>query len=481
MCGIIGVAGTEEASAEIYLGLVHLQHRGQDACGIITCDADSGEVYRVKDIGMVSEVLNEAKVKALKGKIGIGHTRYPTVGVGDRREVQPFFVKRPDGIGLAFNGNIVNYPMLKKKLREEKRVYLTSNSDAEVMLQIFADEYEKGTGVESKFNAVRKVYEEAIGGYSVVIVIANKGVLAFKDPNGIRPLVMGEKQLNGRKSYAFASESTALTIQGYNSITDLKPGEAVFADSNGNMQRRTIKADKPAPCVFEWVYFSTVESTIEGKSVYEVRKNLGEQLAEKIKRKWPDLEIDLVMPVPDTSRPAANSLARALGVPYEEGLIKNRYIGRTFIMPVQKMRDEAVKLKLKPVDVTIRGKKVMVVDDSIVRGTTSRRIVKLLRESGAKKVYFVSTFPPIISPCFYGIDFQHAEELIAANRSIEEVEKEIGADKLIYMDVEGLEKALGTRQLCTACVTEKYPTSVEHTKELAELRKTHQAQITKKC
>ncbi len=481
MCGIIGVAGTEEAAAEIYLGLVHLQHRGQDACGIITCDADSGEVYRVKDIGMVSEVLNEAKVKALKGKIGIGHTRYPTVGVGDRREVQPFFVKRPDGIGLAFNGNIVNYPLLKKKLREEKRVYLTSNSDAEVMLQIFADEYEKGTGVESKFNAVRKVYEEAIGGYSVVIVIANKGVLAFKDPNGIRPLVMGEKQINGRKSYAFASESTALTIQGYNSITDLKPGEAVFADSNGNMQRRSIKADKPAPCVFEWVYFSTVESTIEGKSVYEVRKNLGEQLAEKIKRKWPDLEIDLVMPVPDTSRPAANSLARALGVPYEEGLIKNRYIGRTFIMPVQKMRDDAVKLKLKTVDVTIRGKKVMVVDDSIVRGTTSRRIVKLLLESGAKKVYFVSTFPPIISPCFYGIDFQHAEELIAANRSIEEVEKEIGADKLIYMDVEGLEKSLGTRQLCTACVTEKYPTSVEHTKELAELRKTHQAQITKKC
>ncbi len=477
MCGIIGVAGTEEAAAEIYLGLVHLQHRGQDACGIITCDTSTGEVYRVKDIGMVSEVLNEAKVKALKGNIGIGHTRYPTVGVGDRREVQPFFVKRPDGIGLAFNGNIVNYPLLKKKLREEKRVYLTSNSDAEVMLQIFADEYEKGTEAESKFNAVRKVYEEAIGGYSAVIVIANKGVLAFKDPNGIRPLVMGEKQINGKKSHAFASESAALTIQGYNNLSDLKPGEAVFADGKGNVQRRILKADKPAPCVFEWVYFSTVESVIEGRSVYEVRKNLGEQLAEKIKRKWPDLEVDFVMPVPDTSRPAANALARELGVPYEEGLIKNRYIGRTFIMPVQKMRDEAVKLKLKPVDVTINGKKVMVVDDSIVRGTTSRRIVKLLRESGAKKVYFVSTFPPIISPCFYGIDFQHAEELIAASRSIDEVEKEIGADKLVYMDVEGLEKALGTKNLCTACLTEKYPTTVEHTKELAELRKTHQAKM----
>ncbi len=477
MCGIMGVAGTDEAAAEIYLGLVHLQHRGQDACGIITCDTATGEVYRVKDVGMVSDVLTEAKVKSLKGNIGIGHTRYPTVGVGDRREVQPFFVKKPDGIGLAFNGNIVNYPLLKKKLREERRVYLTSNSDAEAMLQIFADEYEKASGLESKFNAVKKVYEEVIGGYAVVIVIANKGVLAFKDPNGIRPLIMGEKQVNGNKSYAFASESTALTIQGYNNLSDLKPGEAVFADSNGNLHRKIIQAEKPAPCVFEWVYFSTVESVIEGKSVYEVRKNLGEQLAEKIKRKWPDLEIDLVMPVPDTSRPAANALARALGIPYEEGLIKNRYIGRTFIMPVQKMREDAVKLKLKPVDVTIRGKKVMVVDDSIVRGTTSRRIVQLLRNSGAKKVYFVSTFPPIISPCFYGIDFQHAEELIAASRTIEEVEKEIGADRLVYMDVEGLEKALGTKELCTACVTNNYPTSVEHTKELAELRKSHQAQM----
>ncbi len=477
MCGIIGVAGTEEAAAEVYLGLLHLQHRGQDACGITTCDTATGEVYRVKDIGLVSEVFDEEKVKALKGNIGIGHTRYPTVGIGDRREVQPFFLKKPGGIGLAFNGNIVNYPLLKKKLREEKRVYLTSNSDAEVLLQIFADEYEKGSGVESKFNAVKKVHEEAIGGYAVVVVIADKGVLAFKDPNGIRPLIMGEKQVKGKTSYAFASESTALTIQGYNNLTDLKPGEAVFVDGKGNIHRKIIKADKQAACVFEWVYFSTVESVIEGKSVYQVRKNLGEQLAEKIKRKWPDLEIDLVMPVPDTSRPAANALARALGVPYEEGLIKNRYIGRTFIMPVQKMRDDAVKLKLKPVDVTIRGKNVMVVDDSIVRGTTSRRIVKLLRDSGAKKVYFVSTFPPIISPCFYGIDFQHAEELIAAKRTIDDVEKEIGADKLIYMDVEGLEKAVGLKGLCTACVTEKYPTTVEHTKELAELRKNHQAQM----
>ncbi len=481
MCGIFGVAGSKEASSEIYLGLMHLQHRGQDATGITTCNVESGEVYRVKDVGLVSEVFNEENINSLKGTIGIGHTRYPTVGVGDRGEVQPFFVKKPDGLGLAFNGNIVNYPLLKKKMKEEGRVYLTSNSDAEVMLQIFADEYEKSTGMDSVFNAVKKVHDEVIGGYAVIMIIAEKGILAFKDQNGIRPLVMGEKDVNGKKSYAFASESIALTIQGYNNITDLKPGEAVFAGNNGDIQRRIIDADKAASCVFEWVYFSTVESTIDGKPVYEIRKKLGQVLAEKITRKWPDLEIDAVMPVPDTSRSAANSLAKVLGVPYEEGLIKNRYVGRTFIMPAQKMRDNAVKLKLKPVESVIKGKNVMIVDDSIVRGTTSKRIVKLAHDSGAKKVYFVSTFPPITSPCFYGIDFQRSEELIASNKTIDEVEKELGADKLIYMDVGGLENALGTKELCTGCLTEKYPTSTKHVKELAELRREHQAKISEGC
>jgi len=478
VCGIFGVAGSSEAASEIYLGLIHLQHRGQDATGIITCDIETGEVARTKDVGLVAEVLNEENISKLKGSIGIGHTRYPTIGVGDIREVQPFFVKKPDGIGLAFNGNIVNYPMLKKKLRE-RRVYLTSNSDAEVLLQIFADEYEKNDGIEGVFTSVKKLFDEVIGGYAVVMVIANKGVLAFKDPNGIRPLVVGEKQLNGKKVVAFASESIALTIQGYKKFRDLKAGEIVFATNDGEMHSRSYPADKVNPCVFEWVYFSTVESVIEGKPVYEVRKKLGIALAEKVKRKWPNLKIDLVMPVPDTSRPAANALAVALGVPYEEGLVKNRYIGRTFIMPGQKVRENAVKLKLKPIESTIRGKDIMIVDDSIVRGTTSKRIVQLLRDSGAKSVYFVSTFPPIISPCYYGVDFQHREELIASGRTIKEIEKEIGADKLIYMDVEGLEKALETKELCTACVTEKYPTSLKHADELTELRREHQAQVSK--
>ena len=255
MCGIFGVAGSRETAAEIYTGLVHLQHRGQDATGIITCETETGEVYRTKDVGLVSEVFSNQKVKSLKGNIGIGHTRYPTVGVGDRKEVQPFFVKKPDGIGLAFNGNLVNYITLKKKLKEEKRVNLTSNSDAEAMLQIFADEYEKDGSLEGIYNAVKKVNDEVIGGYSVVIVIANKGVLAFRDPNGIRPLIMGEKQLKGRKSYAFSSESIALTIQGYNNLSDLLPGEAAFADSKGNIHRKTLQKEKT--CALRFLNGST--------------------------------------------------------------------------------------------------------------------------------------------------------------------------------------------------------------------------------
>lgn len=484
MCGIFAVIGAENAAAELYVGLVHLQHRGQDASGMITFDfnePDSG-IKISKDVGFVSTVFNDAKLQTVNGQMGIGHTRYPTVGVGDVKEVQPFFNRYPDGVGLAFNGNIVNYPVLKEKLRK-RRVYLSSNSDAEVLLEIFGASYGKGgdEGPEAVFSAVGEVHQEAIGGYSVVAIIANKGIAAFRDPNGIRPLLMGEKKANGRKSYAFASESIALGIQGYENISDLKPGEAVYVDKALNVHRKIVKAGEPAPCVFEHVYFSTVESVYEGKPVYEVRKNLGQELAAKVRKHWPDIHVDIVIPVPDTSRTAANSLAKALGVPYEEGLIKNRYIGRTFIMPVQKLRENAMKLKLKPIESVIKGKNIMVVDDSIVRGTTSKRIVELLRESGAKKVYFLSTFPPIRNPCYYGIDFQRKEELIANGKTIDEIEKEIGADRLIYMDVEGLQRAVGTTKMCTACVTGEYPTTTEHTSELTELRKKHIAQITSKC
>ena len=480
MCGIFGVAGSQNVVKDICMGLMRLQHRGQDACGITTFDKETDQVYRLKDIGLVSEILSQKKIEFMKGNMGIGHTRYPTVGVGDKKEVQPFFSKKPDGISLAFNGNLVNYPLLKKKLEREERIYFTSNSDAEVLLEIFSKAYENSSENENFFDAAKKVQEEVVGGYSVVIMISNRGVLAFKDPNGIRPLCIGEKEIDGKKVHAFSSESTALRMQDYKNITDLEPGEAVFADDKGNLKRKILESKNPAPCVFEWVYFSAVDSVIEGKSVYQTRKKLGEQLAEKVK-KIPDLDIDLVMPVPDTSRPAAYALAVALGVPYEEGLIKNRYVARTFIMPAQKVRENAVKLKMKPIESVIKGKKIMIVDDSIVRGTTSRLIVNLLRDSGAEKIYFASTFPPIISPCYYGIDFQRNEELIASSKSNKEIAEELGADELIYMDIEGLEKALGTEQFCRGCTSEKYPTSLENSKELSELRKKHLEETSRNC
>ena len=481
MCGIFGVIGSENAAAEIYIGLMHLQHRGQDAAGILTTDfRNGGSMNMVKERGLVANVFDEEKLRQLKGSAGIGHTRYPTIGVASKKEAQPFFLQYPDGIGMAFNGNIVNYPSLKKYLRDKKRRYLMSDSDAEVMLNLFASEYLKESGTKSFFDSVAYLQKELVGAYSVVGMIANKGIFAFKDPNGIKPLIMGKKEYNGKTCYAFASESIALTIQGYNELRDLKPGEVVFIDKKLKVYSKVLNEKKHAHCVFEWVYFSTVESEIEDMPVYIARSKLGEELANKVKRLWPDLEIDLVIPIPDTSRPAANSLAYKLGIPYGEGLVKNRYVGRTFIMPVQKSREYALDLKLKPIDAMLKGKKVMVVDDSIVRGSTSKKIVKLLRASGVKKVYFLSTFPPIRYPCYYGIDFQREEELIAHNKKIKEIEKEIGADKLIYMDVESLKNCIGT-ELCTACVTGDYPTSIGEAKNLQNLRRKHIKRMVRAC
>jgi amidophosphoribosyltransferase len=479
MCGIFGVSGSDNAAAELYFGMLHLQHRGQDAAGMVVYDRRKGARI-IREKGFVSEIFTQKKISSLTGRMGIGHTRYPTVGVNSVEEVQPFFVHHPDGIALAFNGNVVNYPILKDRLRKEKRVYLSSSCDAEALLHIFAEEYGKKKGVKAVFGAVSRVYEEVVGGYAVVAMIAGKGVLAFKDPNGIRPLLVGERK-NGRTTYAFSSESIALSIQGYSKIRDLKPGEAIFVDVSGKMHAKVLRQEKHTPCVFEWVYFSTVESTLEGQAVYTVRERLGQELAKKVQKLWPNMEIDLVIAVPDTSRPAANSLANSLGLPYGEALVKNRYVGRTFIMPTQKIREEALALKMKPIEPMIKGKRIMVVDDSIVRGTTSKRIVQLLRNSGAKKVYLLSTYPPIRNPCFYGIDFQSREDLIAHNRKIKEIEREIGADKLIYMDIQALKRAVGRDSLCMACVTGEYPTDISSSVQLAKMRKADLAKVQPKC
>ena len=468
MCGIFGAVGNRNIVEDIYIGMMHLQHRGQDAAGMAVYDNERHYVHIVKDNGYVDAVMNDARKRDVQGTIGIGFTRYPTVGTGSVEEVQPFFLQHPDGIALAFNGNIVNYLSQKKRLLKNRR-YLTSNCDAEVLLHVFADEYAKKDSNHSFFKAVKKVYSKIVGAYSVVGMIADKGVFAFRDPKGIRPLIMGQN--NG--AIAFASESNALINQGYHDLRSIMPGEAVFVDKKLHVDLRIIETSKHAHCIFEWVYFSAAESTIENKPVYTVRENLGKELAKKVRRMWPGLKPDLVIPVPDTSRPAASALATALKVPYGEGLVKNRYIGRTFIMPTQRIREHAMSLKLKPIETMIRGKKIMVVDDSIVRGTTSKKIIKLLREAGAKEVYFLSTFPPIRNPCYYGIDFQHREDLIAHDKTIPQIEKEIGADRLIYMDKEGLQRAAGIQDLCMACVTGKYVTPIKEATNLEKLRKQH--------
>ncbi len=473
MCGVFGVIGSRNAAAELYIALTHQQHRGQDAAGIATSDS-SGKLNILRDKGLAVDVFTEERIKKLGGFMGIAHNRYPTAGYGDLAECQPFFLDK-EGVGMAFNGNIVNYPYMKKKLESQGTKFF-SHSDGELLLYAFTEAYERS----GFFPAVKEIQETLIGGYSVVGIVEGQGIFAFKDPNGIRPLLFGKRVSNSETSYAFASESIALTIEGYGSIRDLKAGEAVFIGKDLNMESRIVVARQPSPCVFEFVYFSTVESTLEGIPVYDARRRLGKVLAEKVMKEHPDLEIDVIIPVPDTSRPAADSMAKSLGIPIEEGLVKNRYIGRTFIMPTQKIRENALKLKLKPIESVIRGKKVMVVDDSIVRGTTSKRIIQLLRDFGAVKVYLLSTFPPIRHPCLYGIDFTSEKELIAHERTIEEIEKEIGADKLIYMEPEALKEAIGLPNICMACVTGVYPTPTMHASEMQEQRQKDYARISGK-
>ncbi len=473
MCGIFAVIGSSQAAAELYIALTHQQHRGQDASGIVTSNG-SGKLNVLRGKGIAVDIFSEADIRSLDGFMGIAHNRYPTAGCGDVNECQPFF---EGNTGIAFNGNIVNYPSLKKQMESSGRSFF-SGSDGELLLYAFSDLYKK----HGFFSAVKTIQETFVGGYSVVGVIDGKGIFAFKDSNGIRPLVMGSrKDMDGKKSYAFASESIALSIEGYNSIRDLDNGEAVFISADLKVESKVVVAKERTPCVFEFVYFASVESMLEGLPVYGVRRGLGKALAGKVREKWPGIDVDVVIPVPDTSRPAAVSLAQNLGVPYEEGLVKNRYIGRTFIMPSQKIRDTALKLKLKPIESVIRGKKVMVVDDSIVRGTTSKRMVRLLRDFGANKVYLLSTFPPIRHPCFYGIDFTNEKELIACGKTIDEVEKEIGADRLVYMDPEALKDVVGLKGLCMACITGIYPTSTDDSKEMQEQRQKDYEEMKMRC
>jgi amidophosphoribosyltransferase len=446
MCGIVGVVSHQPVNQLLYDALLLLQHRGQDAAGIATNHSSMFSMHKAN--GLVRDVFRTRNMRSLAGSSGIGHCRYPTAGSSSEEEAQPFYVNAPFGITLAHNGNLTNWEQLKEEMFKNDRRHINTDSDSEVLLNVLAHEIHQATSgllldPEAIFKAVKVLMRRVRGGYAAVAQIAGVGLLAFRDPNGIRPLCLGINESEQGVEYMIASESVALEGMGFRFVRDVAPGEAIFIDADKQLHAQQC-ADNPQlqPCVFEFVYLARPDSVIDGASVYATRLKMGEYLADKIKREIPDGEIDVVMPIPDSSRPAAIQLALRLGVEYREGFIKNRYIGRTFIMPGQAARKKSVRQKLNAIGDEFKGKNVLLVDDSIVRGTTSREIVQMARDSGAKKVIFASAAPPVIYPNVYGIDMPTRDELIAHGRTVEEVCKEITADYLVYQDIDALKKSI---------------------------------------
>jgi amidophosphoribosyltransferase len=443
MCGILGVVAKNQVNQLLYDGLLVLQHRGQDAAGIVT--AEGATFHMHKGGGMVRDVFRTRNMRSLLGACGIAHTRYPTAGSAwSAAESQPLYVNSPFGIVLGHNGNLTNAGQLKSELFRQDLRHVNTNSDSEVLLNVLAHELQEAAAnykldAATIFAAVSGVHRRCRGAYAVLAMIAGYGLLAFRDPYGIRPLVFGKLENEHGTEYLFASESVALDALGYELVRDVAPGEAILIDEDGHFYAQQC-APNPTlnPCIFEYVYLARPDSVMDGISVYETRLRMGESLADKIKREHGDLEIDVVIPIPDSSRPSAMQLANRLNLQYREGFIKNRYIGRTFIMPGQAIRRKSVRQKLNAIGMEFKGKNVLLVDDSIVRGTTSREIVTMAREAGARKVFFASAAPPVRFPNVYGIDMPTREELIANGRTIEEVAQEIGADRLIYQDLDAL-------------------------------------------
>jgi len=447
MCGILGVVAQSPANQILYDGLLVLQHRGQDAAGIATMDGNTFHMH--KGNGLVRDVFRTRNMRAMPGNAGIAHVRYPTAGSAvDHNEAQPFYVNSPFGIVLGHNGNLTNTEQLQQELFLEDRRHVNTNSDSEVLLNVLAHELQEKAkkyrlDVNTIFAAVSGVHRRCRGAYAVVAMIAGYGLLAFRDSYGIRPLVIGCNQTAHGMEYLVASESVALDTLGFKFLRDIAPGEAVFIDFDGNFHSQQC-AENPTlnPCIFEYVYLARPDSVIDGISVYETRLYMGEYLADKITREWTEMDVDVVIPIPDSSRPSALQLANRLGIPFREGFVKNRYIGRTFIMPGQAMRKKSVRQKLNAIGVEFKGKNVLLVDDSIVRGTTSREIVQMARDAGARKVYFASAAPPVRFPNVYGIDMPSRHELIATGRTDDEICREIGADRLVYQDLDDLKAAV---------------------------------------
>ena len=447
MCGIVGVVSNGPVNQLLYDALLLLQHRGQDAAGIAT---ELGKNFSMhKGSGLVRDVFRTRNMRDLTGNSGIAQVRYPTAGsAGNSQEAQPFYVNAPFGITLAHNGNLTNNEQLKDEMFRIDRRHINTESDSEVLLNVLAHELQNATAGYSLdpsavFKAVSGLHKRVRGAYAVVAQIAGYGVLAFRDPFGIRPLVFGERESDDGREYLVASESVALQGMGFQMVRDVAPGEALFIDIDGVLHTRQC-ADRPQlnPCIFEYVYLARPDSVMDGISVYAARLRMGETLAAKIRHEIPFGDIDVVMPIPDSSRPAAMQMALRLGLEYREGFIKNRYVGRTFIMPGQAVRRKSVRQKLNPIDVEFRGKNVLIVDDSIVRGTTSNQIVEMARESGANKVIFASAAPPVRFPNVYGIDMPTRHELIASGRDDEQIRAAIGADVLVYQDIDDMKRAI---------------------------------------
>ncbi len=450
MCGIVGIVGQDNVAPELYNALTVLQHRGQDSAGIITCN--KGEINIRRSSGYVRSVFRKSHLERLRGKFGIGHVRYPTAGGSSSAHSQPFYVNSPYGVCLGHNGNLVNVDELRRLVTDQDKRHLNTDSDSELMLNVLAHELQQPNKsklqADEVFGAVSKLHKRCIGAYACVSLISDHGLLGFRDPNGIRPLILGSRRIKikgeEKNEYILASESSVLSVLGYSIVSDVEPGEAIYIDKNGVLHRRQCAENtKLTPCIFEHVYFARPDSIMDDIHLYKTRLRQGEYLAQKIKRTWPDFDFDVIVPIPDTSRVAAQALGETLSVNVREGLMKNRYVGRTFIMPNQEERVDSVRQKLNVIELEFLNKKVLLVDDSIVRGTTSTSIIKMVRNAGAKKVYIASAAPPVRFPNVYGIDMPSPELFVAHNKDEAGIARELGADKVIYQDLDDLIKSSG--------------------------------------
>jgi amidophosphoribosyltransferase len=451
---------------EIYQGLLTLQHRGQDAAGIMAYDYFSRRFNGHKNHGLVSDVFSEEILRQMTGSMAIGHNRYQTIGNDQHQNIQPMIINYPFGMAMAHNGNVVNYFEITENLRAEKNRHLFTDNDLEALLNLLSDSLAKHSltfSFQSLVSAVETIFEMANGAYAVVGMVAGEGLFAFRDPFGIRPLVLGKKVNDHQVSYVVASESNALRFLGYELVRDVLPGEIIFIDQWGKLSSHQTLVNGFKPCMFEWIYFSNPESIIEEKLVYGARGRLGLALAEKIKLLMSAGKIDphVVIPVPETARIAATSIGESIGVPVRELLIKNRYVQRSFILKSPAERKNAVEMKLTPISSEIRGKNILLVDDSIVRGTTSKHMIKMCKDAGAKKVYFASTCPEIKNPCFYGIDFPSKAELVANEKNHDQIADSLAADEVIYLDLADLKTSLGIKDACIACLDGDYPSDVK--------------------